>query len=116
MPEGATWDRRVSSLLGTNVESPDGSNLGEIKDVVIDWNSGKVQYTVLSFGGIAGIGNKLFAIPVDQFQTKPDSKKLVLAIDKDRLKNAPGFDKDNWPNFANTSWRRTNDQFYTSPQ
>lgn len=115
-PQGLTWDRRLSSFMDTKVESPDGTNLGEIKDVVIDWNSGKVQYTVLSFGGILGVGDKLFAIPIDQLKTQPDSKKLVLAIDKDRLKNAPGFDKDSWPDFADTTWRRTNDQFYTSPQ
>lgn len=115
-PQGAIWDRRLSSYMDTKVESPDGTNLGEIKDVVIDWNSGKVQYTVLSFGGILGVGDKLFAIPIDQFKTQPDSKKFVLAIDKDRLKNAPGFDKNNWPDFADTTWRRTNDQFYTTPQ
>lgn len=116
-PQGTAWDRRLSSYMGTNVESPDGTNLGEIKDVVIDWKSGKVQYTVLSFGGVLGLGDKLFAIPIDQFKTQPDSKKFVLAIDKDRLKSAPGFDSDNWPNFADTTWRRTNDQFYmTTPQ
>lgn len=110
--QGVAWDRRLSSYMGTKVEEPDGTNLGEIKDVVIDWNSGKVQYAVLSFGGVLGMGDKLFAIPIDQFKTQADSKKLTLAVDKDRLKNAPGFDKDNWPNFADTTWRRTNDQFY----
>lgn len=116
MPQGMTWNRRVTSIVGANVLSPEGQGLGDIKDVVIDWNSGVLQYAVLSFGGTLGIGDKLFAIPPGQLKSKPDSKDFVLAIDKDRLKSAPGFDKDNWPNFADPTWRRTNDQFYTSPQ
>ncbi len=114
MSEGLNWDRRLSSLIGADVKSPTGENLGDIKDVVIDWKTGKVQYDVLSFGGIMGIGDKLFAVPATALQSKPDSKELVLGIDKQRLKDAPGFDKDNWPNFTDANWQKTNDQFYTA--
>lgn len=115
MAEGLTWNRRLSSLVGADVKSPTGENLGDIKDVIIDWKTGKVQYDVLSFGGTMGIGDKLFAVPPTALQSKPDSKELVLAIDQQRLKDAPGFNKDNWPNFSDPNWQKTNDQFY-APQ
>lgn len=111
--EGLTWDRRLSSLIGTDVQSPTGEKLGSIKDVILDWRTGKVQYDVLSFGGTMGIGDKLFAVPPTAFTSKTDAKELVLGIDQQRLKNAPGFDKDNWPNFTDAQWQKTNDQFYT---
>lgn len=111
--EGLTWNRRLTSLLGTNVQSPTGEKLGDIKDVILDWRTGKVQYDVLSFGGTMGIGDKLFAVPPTALTSKTDSKELILGIDQQRLKDAPGFDKDNWPNFTDAQWQKTNDQFYT---
>lgn len=111
--EGLTWNRRLSSLVGAKVQSPTGESLGDIKDVIIDWKSGKVQYSVLSFGGVLGIGDKLFAVPSTALTSKPDTKELVLPIDKQRLKDAPGFSKDNWPNFTDETWQKTNDSFYS---
>lgn len=113
--EGLTWNRRLSSLVGANVQSPTGESLGQVKDVIIDWKTGKVQYDVLSFGGVLRIGDKLFAVPPSALKSKTDAKELVLPIDQQRLKNAPGFDKDNWPNFTDVTWQKANDQFY-SPQ
>lgn len=104
LDKGLVWDRRVSNLIGVNVEDPAGKNLGEIKDLVIDWKGGDVQYAVLSFGGILGMGDKLFAIPIDRFQAKADSEKFVLNVDREQLKNAPGFNKDSWPSMADPSW------------
>lgn len=114
--EGLTWNRRLSSLLGASVQSPSGEGLGEVKDVIIDWDSGEVQYDVLSFGGVLGIGDKLFAVPADQFASKPDSRQLVLNVDKNALKQAPGFDQKNWPNFADRTWREMNDRAFPHPR
>ncbi len=110
--EMATWDRRASALIGANVENTAGDNLGEVKDLVLDWGSGNVRYAVLSYGGILGIGDKLFAVPVDAFSSKPNSSKLILNVNKDQLKNAPGFSKDQWPNMADPQWSKSVDEFY----
>jgi hypothetical protein len=32
---------------------------------------------------------------------------LILNVDKERLKNAPGFDKDSWPDMATPSGEKT---------
>ena len=110
--EGLSWNRRLSSLIGTSVQSPTGESLGSIKDVILDWKTGKVQYDVLSYGGTLGIGDKLFAVPPAALQSKTDAKELVLPIEQQRLKDATGFNKDNWPNFTDENWQKTNDQFY----
>src|SRR3569623_2906303 len=53
----------ADTLQGDKVVNPKGENLGKIEDIMIDVASGRVAYAVLSFGGILGIGDKLFAIP-----------------------------------------------------
>lgn len=93
---------RASDLKGTDVFNPQGQNLGHIKDVMVDTVNGKIIYAVLSFGGFLGLGDKYFAVPVQAF-TIDRNNNLILDVDKERLKNAPGFDKDNWP----TSYDRT---------
>ncbi len=91
---------RASQLIGKNVENPQGENLGEIKDLIIDVNNERVFYAVLEFGGFLGLGEKLFAYPVRSFnQTSADTDKLVLNVDKDKLRAAPGFARDSWPDW-----------------
>jgi hypothetical protein len=81
---------------------------------MLDLHSGRVAYVVLSYGGVMGMGNKLFAVPWNAFRIDEDNKQFVLDIDKQRLESAPGFDKDNWPNSADEAWWTNVDRYYTS--
>ncbi len=88
----------ASSIDGTSVVNPAGENIGKIKDVMIDWKNGNVAYVVISFGGFLGMGEKLFAIPLEAFKfSDVEGEHATLNVDKEKLENAPGFDKDNWP-------------------
>lgn len=89
-----------STLSGDAIKNPQGESLGDLKDIMIDTNSGKVAYAVLSFGGVLGMGDKLFAVPWESLAVDGENKCLLLNVSKERLKDAPGFDKDHWPNFA----------------
>ena len=97
---------RVSSVVGMEVQNRKQEDLGEVNDLVIDLNSGKVEYAALSFGGILGLGDKLFAIPWDAMKLRSEDKDhfFVLEIDQERLKTTPGFDQDTWPNTADPKW------------
>lgn len=99
-----------STLAGEEVVNRDGENLGDIKDLMIDVNSGQVTYAVLEFGGFMGMGSKLFAVPLSAMQLDTKNKRFILDQSKERLESAPGFDKDNWPDFADESW---NDSIYS---
>lgn len=87
----------ASSLTGNDVENRQGESLGDIKDLMLDPRSGRVAYAVLDFGGFLGIGNKLFAVPLESMTLDTANHRFVLDVDKERLKEAPGFDQDNWP-------------------
>jgi len=105
-----------STFIGGNVENPQGQNLGDVKDVVIDRGSGHIVYAVVSFGGFLGMGEKLFAIPWGAFaQPRPDKDTFVLAMDKERLKNAPGFDVHNWPQMTSREWVTSLYTYYNVP-
>jgi sporulation protein YlmC with PRC-barrel domain len=93
----------ASSLKGDKVVNHQGDDLGEIQEIMIDLDRGRVAYAVLSFGGFLGMGDKLFAIPWQAITVDTTKKQLVLNADKELLEKAPGFDKNNWPDMADLS-------------
>jgi sporulation protein YlmC with PRC-barrel domain len=95
---------RASKIIGTNVKNSAGESLGEIDNLALDTKDGRVAFVVLSFGGIMNMGDKLFAVPFESFEFNRLNKVAVLNVDKSKLQNAPGFDKNNWPDMANSQW------------
>jgi sporulation protein YlmC with PRC-barrel domain len=107
---------RVETLKGMKVKNPEGEDLGKIQDLVIDMESHKLRYAALSHGGFLGIGDKLFAVPIESLRLKHDGEDsyFVVDVDKETLKTAPGFAKDAWPDFANPTWMASMDKHYGS--
>ncbi|HEX4142294.1 MAG TPA: PRC-barrel domain-containing protein [Pirellulales bacterium] len=105
---------RVSTVEDMHVRNAAGEDIGKIKDLVVDVNSGKVLYAALDFGGFLGVGDKYFAVPWHALQVKGTDKDqyVVLNVTKERLKEAPGFDKNHWPDMANPNWAGEADRFY----
>ena len=102
----------AKSLIGARIENLKGDNLGKIEDLVIEPIEGRVGYAVLSFGGFLGMGEKLFAVPLQAMKTSTEDRTFVLDVDKDRLKNAPGFDRDRWPDMNDRAFSSTVYNYY----
>lgn len=90
----------ASAIIGNKVVNTAGEHLGNIKELMIDLDGGLIAYAVLSFGGFLGMGDKLFAIPWEALTVDTDNHSVILDVDKEVLKDAPGFDKDHWPDNA----------------
>ncbi len=107
---------RARHIEGMVVKNPEGQDLGKVEDVVIDMGTGKVRYAVLSFGGFLGVGDKLFAVPFHSLRVEHDAKAktshFVANIDKKTLENATGFDKKDWPDFADPKFGESNDRHF----
>jgi sporulation protein YlmC with PRC-barrel domain len=101
-----------STITGDHVKNTKGEDLGKIEDLMIDTQDGNIQYAVLSFGGVLGMGEKLFAVPFDRLKVDSANKCMILDTDKQRLKDAPGFDKNKWPDFSDQSFKTTHDAYY----
>ena len=103
----------ASKIIGESVINHGNEDLGKIHELVIDAKDGRIAYAVLSFGGFMGMGDKLFAMPWKAFDFSEDKNKLVLSVDKAKLKAAPGFDPNSkWPDFADRTWGNTIYSYY----
>jgi sporulation protein YlmC with PRC-barrel domain len=88
---------KASGLIGMEVRNAENQKLGEVKDLVMDMNSGRVSYAVLSVGGFLGIGEKLIALPPGALKATDAGDHLVLNADKAKIQAAPGFAATSWP-------------------
>jgi len=102
----------ASTLEGDKVVNRQGEDLGEIDEIMIDVPRGRIAYAVMSSGGFLGMGEKLFAIPWSALTLDTDNKCFVLDVDKQRLENAPGFDKDHWPSTADQEFANRVHSYY----
>jgi len=107
----------ADTLIGDSVVNATNDNLGDIKEIMLDMQTGQVAYAVLAFGGFLGMGEKLFAVPWQALHLDTANHRFVLNVDKDRLKSAPGFDKDAWPDMSDVQWASQIHTFYgTDPK
>lgn len=105
----------ASSFEGEKVVNAQGETLGEIEQIMLDVRRGRIAYAVLAVGGVLGIGEKFFAIPWRSLTLDTDNKQFILDVDKERLENAPGFDKEHWPSMADRSWATELHTYYGTP-
>lgn len=106
----------ANTLDGNDVYNKQNEDLGDIKEIMLDVPTGRVAYAVLSFGGFLGMGDKLFAVPWNALALDTVNKRFVLDVSKKRLENAPGFDKDAWPDMADAKWAKEVHAYYGVPQ
>jgi sporulation protein YlmC with PRC-barrel domain len=106
----------ADTLLGNDVFNLQDEDLGDIKEIMLDVRAGRISYAVLSYGGVLGIGEKLFAVPWSALTLATDNKRFTLDVAKDRFEGAPGFDKDNWPNMSNPEWAKDVHDYYGTQQ
>jgi len=109
---------KSGDIIGLPVRNKAGEDLGNINDLVVDMKTGEIRYAALSFGGFAGFGSKLFAVPFGSMTfkfgepNKANSRHFVFDVTKEQLERAPGFDSSNWPNFADSKWGEAIDRHY----
>jgi hypothetical protein len=87
----------ATTMIGDKIVTSAGEELGTLKELMVDLDEGRVNYVVLAFGGFWGLGDKLFAVPWEALTFNTENHTFILDMDNEQLKNAPGFDKDNWP-------------------
>ncbi len=101
-------------VIGVDVKNTQQEDLGEITELMLEKVSGKVAYVVLAFGGILGMGEKYFAVPWNAISYDKNEECFILNKSTAELKNAPGFDKDHWPNMADRQWGESINKYYGS--
>jgi sporulation protein YlmC with PRC-barrel domain len=109
---------KSADIIGLPVRNKGGEDLGKIEDFVVDMKTGEVRYAALSFGGFAGFGSKLFAVPFGSMTfmlgepNRANSRHFVFDVTKEQLDRAPGFESSSWPNVADPKWGEGIDKHY----
>lgn len=92
---------KIADLQGQPVVDAEGTELGNLNELVVDVRSGRIAYVVVASGGFLGIGDRLYAIPWRSVHVD-DERRLVL--DRPGLDESTGFDRENWPETDDPRW------------
>ena len=88
---------RANKIIGKEVRSTDNQKLGKIDNLIVDLESGRVLYAIIGSGGVAGVGEKKYAVAPALFSHEGDN--LQVSVDKAKITSAPEFtrniDKEN---------------------
>src|SRR4051812_39926244 len=96
---------RAHSLIGMQIRNRNNEDLGEIKDLVIDFQSGKIAYAAIATGGFLGVKEKLIAVPLSALTPSEHSENyLILDATRGEITDAPGIAQTNWPDYRNPNY------------
>jgi hypothetical protein len=83
----------AEGILGKEVRSAAGENMGRIVDVVVDV-AGQVRAAIIDFGGFLGVGSRKIAVDWNAltFPTPGDKAgRVTLEFTRDQVKAAPEY-------------------------
>jgi PRC-barrel domain len=92
-PAAVVLERREArSILGREVRSAAGENMGRIIDVIVD-QAGNARAAVIDFGGFLGVGSRKIAVAWNalHFAVADGSERITLGFTKDQVKAAPEY-------------------------
>lgn len=93
---GTSRSFRASELIGKDVNSRAGKDIGDIKELVVDLNASKISYAVLAFDPSWTSGEKLYAFPLTAFKMNKDKDDLMLDVDQSMIASMKAFDANKW--------------------
>ena len=91
---------RLDWITGTNVEAPDGSGIGSIKDLILDGETGELKAAIIGVGGFLGIGQKDIALPWEELTINYDAREITASLTREEADAAPEYvfrDRDTAP-------------------
>lgn len=114
MNTATTGRALVSSndVEGTDVYSPSGDKIGEIDHLIIEKQSGRVSYAVMSFGGFLSMGASHYPIPWSALTYDTTLDGFRTGITEDKLRDAPEYSDNAW---QDRDWERRVHSHYNVP-
>ncbi|HTT04344.1 MAG TPA: PRC-barrel domain-containing protein [Steroidobacteraceae bacterium] len=113
----------ASALAHDVVVDAAGEPVGRVREIMLDVPRGRIAYVVLAFEDPAeeadpadpvqdGPVRKLFAVPWEALRLDAQRQRLVIDTQRERLRNAPGFDPAHWPSMAQPTWTSALYEYY----
>jgi sporulation protein YlmC with PRC-barrel domain len=110
MPTTILDMKPVDQVLGARVAVEKGDEIGRIDNLVLDLESGRIAYAIVTRdSGTLGGNARLFPVPWAALHQSAQANTYVIDATTDILKNAPSFDNSHLPDWTNVKW---NDDLY----
>ncbi|MGF1609915.1 MAG: PRC-barrel domain-containing protein [Kiloniellales bacterium] len=106
----------ADQIIGADIRNPQNEDLGEIDDIVLATAEGESSYAIITHGGFLGMGEKRIAVPMQKLKVTSDRDVFVLNMSEDRLESAPSFDRGQFDQIADESWRKSNEEFFSTTE
>jgi sporulation protein YlmC with PRC-barrel domain len=104
----------TNSLIKHGVMNDKGENLGKIEELLIDLETGRIRFAILSFGGF-GRGSKFFTVPWELLRFSEHDKKYILDIPRDIIEKGAGYDSmEKVLDKADTNWLGDKYEYYSN--
>ena len=104
---------RASTVIDAELFDQNGKDIGEIQNLLMHPNSGKIAYATCEVDEYATAGNKLTNVPWNLIrQSKKDTEGFVVNADKAKLKGAKYFSQNAWPDYNDPVWHDTTYGYY----
>ena len=95
-------NRRFTHIKGADAKGTDGKKIGDVHDLVIVMDTGRIAYDIVSYGGLLGFGERLTAVPESAVTLEP--AKRVARIDATPATlHANSFTPGQWPDLSSPS-------------
>ncbi len=76
--EMPTVQRTANSVIGKKIQNGSGDEVGEISDIGLDWEGGKLPFVVVTSGGVMGVGGDEYKVPLDSLSAAPDDEYFTM--------------------------------------
>ncbi len=100
-----------NKVEGTAVYNRNQEKLGSIYNFMVDKESGQVEYAVLTFGGLFGLGSDYYPLPWDVLSYDTSQGGYVVDLDKETLEKAPRYSGNDMPRFDSDYGREVYDYY-----
>jgi|GEM_PF-2037390 len=99
---------RMSQAKNAKLFNQSGNQIGDIQNLMLDTQNGKVAYAVVSFSNdYVNKGDRLTMMPWALVrQSKTSTPGYVLNASKSQVENAAYFEPDAWPNVNDIAWNK----------
>lgn len=91
---GHTSAIRATKVVGTKVQDTSGRKIGQVEDIILDKQSNRIMFAVLSFGGFLGMAEKYHPLPWASLTYDENQNAYVVNYSKDQLQAAPAGSVD----------------------
>ena len=87
---------KVTDLIGSTVNNRQNEKLGQVENLAVDVESGRIVQVILSTGGFFGRSNALIALPPGALHDDAVDKVLQLDASRKEIEAASRFDASKW--------------------